>query len=97
MTPPPASVPRPVTCREPGCTVRIHFARHYLTGRLVPLEVVDRDPASQAATGAYVVVSRQAWRKQPLIEDFMARFRVTEPKARELADGYPHHQPHSHP
>ncbi|MDF9717377.1 hypothetical protein [Nocardioides sp. ChNu-99] len=76
--------------------MRIHFAKHHATGRAVPLEVKDRPPFTQEATGALVVVADQAWRVEPLVQHFMARFEVTEPKARELVAGYPHHRVHTH-
>lgn len=87
---------RPIRCREPGCDVRIHFARSQTTGRNVPLEVRDRPPFTQEATGALVVVSGQAWRPLDLMEHFRVRNGIDESKARDLVAGYPHHRIHSH-
>lgn len=45
---------------------------------------------------AYVVIGVQAWRRVDLLEHYLITRQVTEEKARELIDTYPHHLLHTH-
>lgn len=65
--------------------------------RWAAFEATDREPFSEAAAGARVIVSgRQAWRPIDLIEDYRVRHGLTETAARELVTGFPWHRPHHH-
>lgn len=90
-------MPRPSEprwCREPGCDTRVVLARRAFTGTWLAVEATDRPPFSMESAGCVVVVAGQAWDPRDLIEDFMTRFETSEPKARELVEGYPFHRPH---
>lgn len=45
---------------------------------------------------ALVVVNAQAWRRVDLLEHYLVSREVSEEKARELVDTYPHHLLHTH-
>lgn len=45
---------------------------------------------------ALVLIGHQAWRRVDLLEHYLVTREVTEEKARELADTYPHHLLHTH-
>lgn len=84
----------PRWCRD-GCGVRIILGRSP-ERRWVPLEARDRRADTDEAVGCRVVVDGTAWNPTDLVEHFMARFEISEPKARELVADYPHHRPHFH-
>lgn len=83
------SEPRP--CRD-ECGTQVVLARRDVTTRWVALEAreVDQEP------GALVLVDSTAWRPSDLVEHFMARFEIGEPKARDLVAEYPSHRIHHH-
>ena len=45
---------------------------------------------------ALVLLGTQAWRRVDLLEHYLVSRQVSEEKARELVDGYPHHLLHTH-
>lgn len=93
----------PRYCREPACGAQIILAILAPTPpgadpKWGAFEATDREPFSEAAASARVVVAdRQAWRPVDLIEDYRVRHGLTESAARELVTGFPWHRPHTHP
>lgn len=87
---------QPRWCNHDGCDTRIILAVRQDTGRYVPYEARDREPASLVSGDCHVLVGAQAWRREDLIEQFRVQFEITREKAEALVVGYPHHRPHFH-
>lgn len=88
----------PRTCRDDGCDEQIILARrpHPNQDKYGAYEAQDREPFSDLAVGAHVILAGQAWRPLDLIEDFRVRFECPEDRARALVEGHPWHRPHHH-
>lgn len=85
-------------CKDPGCDVKIVWAKRAGTDRWLPLEVADQEPFSVAAVGCVVVVGNVAWKPADLMEHFRVRSegKATEDHLRDLAAGYPWRRIHLH-
>lgn len=86
----------PQWCNHDGCPVQVVFARLGPNGPWAAFEARDREPFSDEAVGARVLLSRVAWRPADAIEDFQVRFEIGENQAREIVSGFPFHRIHTH-
>lgn len=83
-------------CRDEGCDVRVILARLADSRRWLAFEAQDRPPFTQASADCHVLVDGLAWRPLDLIAELQATYETTEPRARDLASGFPWHRAHTH-
>ena len=80
-------------CRD-GCGVDVIVAQRMPIGKWRALNA-DQVTDDRKAF-ALVLLGTQVWRRVDLLEHYLVSREVSEEKARELVDTYPHHLLHTH-
>lgn len=80
-------------CRD-NCGQDVILAQRIPTGKW---RALDATPVTDDRMSfAMVLVGSQAWRRGDLLEHYVVSREISEDKARELVDTYPHHLLHVH-